>query len=473
MAFDVSYTIEAIDKFSATGRRIEKAVGRVDKKVERFSSRATKRFSKIAAGFAGIFGGLGVALAGGKAFRIATTFEESLLGLSAITGATGKDLEALKLASFDLGKQFSTTGASVLQGMDLIASQRPELLKNIPALIGVTKEALKLKNAAGLAFPEVAKIVGKTMNQFSLANERAIDVVNVLAASSQAGTARITDIGAALLNSAQSAAEAGFTFEDTVSILQLMAKTSKGGAEDGVKLRNVISILTDAGVDFNKLGPQNALIKVRDALGQIQDPLERAKIANKLFGRETKEGALSILNSVDSIGKFTTAITGTNKAQELADIRLSGFMSKMRRLGVILEEKIVPTFDRLLPTLEKITTRFGKFIESFSPEDIQRFAESISVLADGLSRLVGILSGPGGSILKAGITQVAATAGLVDPTAQFKREVAAFGRPTDKEPVKVEIKLAGATEFVESVTTGNLGSVTGLRTGKNMTSAIR
>lgn len=68
-------------------------------------------------------------------------------------------------------------------------------------------------------------------------------MMNVMAAAGQAGSAELPTIKVALEQCGMAAKAAGVSFEETNAAIQVLDKAGKKGAEGGVALRNVMSIL--------------------------------------------------------------------------------------------------------------------------------------------------------------------------------------------------------------------------------------
>jgi TP901 family phage tail tape measure protein len=474
MAFDISYTIEAIDKFSATSKRIEKAVGRVDKKVERFSSRASRRFAKVGAAFAGVFTAAAGARVLGVFKNVGAGFEDQLADLSAITGATGKDLDILKGKAFDLGKEFATSGADVLEGFKLVGSAKAELLENIPALIETTKQVLLLKNAAGVDLASAAEITAQSLNIFSKGADQAGRFVNVLAAGAKEGASEVADTGQAMLIAGPIASKLGLSFESVNALLQGIAQGGIKGARAGTGLQAVLQRLSKEGVDFSKIGLSDLFVRVGEVIEGTGNAADKATIIQRLFGLEHQKTGLTLTTQAKTIDKLTRRITGTNIAQEQANIRLNTFNARMRRLGAITEEKIVAAFIRLGPTIEGIVVKFGEFIEKIQPEDVEKFADSLASIATALaniSRLIGV----GGKLAALrgldplGLGNVAErTGGIGESIGRGVREFFTGGK--DKSAVDVNVTLSGNTGAVQDVKTNTTGNAS-LKVGQNMVPA--
>lgn len=474
MAFDVEYTIQAIDKFTATAKRIEKAVNRLDKKVENFSNRSRKRFNQVAKRFAGIFTVAATVIAGRALTRIGGRFEDQLADLSAITGATGKDLDLLKGKAFEMGKEFADSGSNVLEAFKLVGSAKAELLGNLPALISTTKEVLKLKNAAGIDLASAAMFTAESLNIFGVGADQAGRFVNVLAAGAKEGASEVMDTGEAMKIAGPLASKLGLSFEKVNALLQGIAQGGIKGRQAGTGLQGILARLSKEGVDFGKVGLSDLFLKIGEAIEAQKDPAKKATLVQRLFGLEHQKTGLTLVAQARSLDVLTRKLTGTNVAQEQASTRLATFNSKMRQIGVTIEEKVVALFERLAPDIEKVATQFGTFIDNLEKGDIDDFARALVVVADAIVLIakfgagaVNALAGVGGAIGRGAARTVLGATGEFDPTAQFKRDVVAFQGGGGGTPSQVEIIISGSTEFVSEVKP-KPGSNTQLKVGRNM-----
>ena len=111
-------------------------------------------------------------------------FSAAISQLSAITGATGKDLEFFREQSMLIGKTTTLSASQAATAFQLIASAKPDLLDSRDALAAVTKEAVTLAEAASIDLTQAAEVVGVALNQFGAEADQANRFLNVLAAGS-------------------------------------------------------------------------------------------------------------------------------------------------------------------------------------------------------------------------------------------------------------------------------------------------
>lgn len=398
MSFNVSYTFVATDAFSRIARRINTSVNtakrgfrglseQVRKTSQRFqrSSRSIRsNTDSISAGFRRLFIGGGVLLGFRKLITVGGQFQESLLDLSAITGATGADLDQLRDKTFELAKATSTSQAEILTAFKLVGSAKPDLLRNLPALIATTEQVLLLKNAAGIELSAAANITAQSLNIFGQAADQANTFVNILAAGAKLGASEIGDTGAAVLIAGPAARAAGLDFLQLNAAIQATALGGIKGAQAGTALNAILGRLRRAGLDIGAIGLPDALMQVKAALDATTDSTLKAQMEAEIFGEEHAKVGLSLINNIDALRDLQTSLRGTQVAEEQAGLRLSSFNAKMRRLGATINEFLIRAFMRLEPVILEMTDKIGAFFDGLTEEDINRFV----AIVGGAIRLV-------------------------------------------------------------------------------------
>lgn len=264
--------------------------------------------------------------------QAAKDFQAASASLSGITGAVGEDLEFLQDKAKAMGPEFARTGDEILEAFEKVGSARPELLKDSAALVEVTEAALLLQKTSPkkLDLETAVNAVTATMNQFNEPASRAIEIVNALAAGSQAGAAPVDQLAASLEKAGTVLDQTNASTEEGIALIETLADKQIVGAEAGNALRNVLTILNTASALPKEALDQLDKFGVNiDILTNKQLPLnerlrEFSKIAGdstalvKIFGRENQTAGSIILGNVDRFEQLTAAVTGSNVAFEQA-----------------------------------------------------------------------------------------------------------------------------------------------------------
>lgn len=336
--------------------------------ISRFASKASAAFNKVRRGASkvssSIFNiknallGAGAAAAGIKLFNVGRAFDASLADLSAITGATGKDLKFLEDAALEFGRTTTLSASKAAEAFTLVASAKPELLANIPALKAVTKEVITLAEASGSDLPAAAKILGSALNQFGAGAAEAARFVNVLAAGSKLGSSLVLETGSALVKSGVLASQAGVSFEELNAAIQILAEKSIKAEVAGTTLKNVFIRLekqTNNNLKPSVVGLSAAL----KAAGKIYDTTTKRAT---FFGEEAVVGAIVLINQQKKLAGLTKSLTGTSIAYEQASIKANSFDGRVKSLVSAVEGFALALFAKVKPALTLVVNSLISFI---------------------------------------------------------------------------------------------------------------
>lgn len=323
-------------------------------------------------------------------------YEQSLASLSAITGATGKDLQFFSDQAKEIGASTTIAAQEAVKAFELIGSAKPELLDNAQAMTDVTKAAITLAEAAGLELPEAALSLTDAMNQFGAGAEQANRFINVLAAGSKAGAAAVPQVTQALLKFGAVAKQSNISIEESVGLIETLAERGLKGAEAGTALRNVLLKLStaqalpkEAIAQLDAAGVNTAILSDNTiSLGRRLQELAKiqgnATAISKVFGAENAIAANVLLESTDRLKEFTSAVTNTNVAQEQAAIQTDTLAARLKQIGNIWEN-IKITVGGFLGTVLKNLIDFAA--DAFGPfiEVVQELFGAFGDLGDAIS----------------------------------------------------------------------------------------
>ena len=372
----------------------------------------------------------GAAIAGVKqVVSLVSEYEQTAADLSAITGAQGETLEFLKQSAVEVGVTTTVSANDTLKAYQLIASARPELLKNAEALAAVTKEAVVLNEAYGGDLPTTATNLIDIMNKTGQPIEAVARVTNSLAAGSKEGSAAISELAASYLVAGTEVRASGASLEEGVAVFEALATQGLSGAEAGTKLRNVLIKLaaTDvlpkdaqkrleaAGVDMDALSDKT--LTLSDRLRALEPIQNDANALTAVFGAENKGAAADLIGLTDQIDTLKDKVTDTNVAYEQAETRTTTLRQEWTRLkntiqaliqgdGAGLEEflrvlvKVAregllffkARIDDMRPTLEVLGATFAEFgraLRSIIP-DFDGVVDKASIL----QRVIKVLNVP-------------------------------------------------------------------------------
>ncbi len=300
----------------------------------------------------------------------------SLADLSAVSGETGESLRTIERYARDTAKTFGGSAAQSVESYKLLLSQlTPELAKAPDALKNMGDNIAVLSKTMGGDATAAAEVLTTAMNQYGVsladpmeASRKMAEMMNVMAAAGQAGSAELPTIKVALEQCGMAAKSAGVSFEETNAAIQVLDKAGKKGAEGGVALRNVMAILstgrflpkdvkeelTAAGVNINDLTDKSKSLTER--LEPLKSVLNDSALFTKLFGRENSNAAMALVQGIDEVNRYTEVISGTNTAFEQAGIIMESYNEKKARVQARFEDFKISVFNA--------TGDFGIWVET-------------------------------------------------------------------------------------------------------------
>lgn len=287
------------------------------------------------------------------AFETVKEFNQSLADLSAITGATGDDLDFLKNKAIELGDGTKGGAKAVLEAYKLIASAKPELLENVEALNKVTEATILLAKASGLELPDAATRLTDALNQFGAGADQAAVFADALANGAKYGSAEIPQLTDAVLKFGAVARSQNVNIQQSAALVELLAENGLKGADAGTALRNVMlkisapdALPKKAIAAFDRFGI--SMDTLNDKTVPFQKKLEILKpLLNdnaalvQIFGLENIVAARNVIEHTDRLEELTGKMYENGTANEQAKIRVDTLQGATDRLESTWDDYII------------------------------------------------------------------------------------------------------------------------------------
>lgn len=269
----------------------------------------------------------GIVAGGTAAIEVGSSFEAAMDKVSAISGATGKDLTALSDKAKEMGattKFSASESAEALQYMAMAGWGTEDMLNGIDGI-------MSLAAADGLDLATTSDIVTDAITAFGLQASDSSHFADVLAKASSSANTNVSMLGESFKYVAPLAGTMGYSVEDVSVALGLMANASVKGSMAGTSLKTAIANLssptenmaevmdkykismTDA--EENSLSLIEVIKQLREKFGTLSES-EQAAAASTLFGKEAMSGMLAIINASDS--DFNNLVDNINNADGAA-----------------------------------------------------------------------------------------------------------------------------------------------------------
>lgn len=227
------------------------------------------------------------------------------------------------------------SGSEVAAAFEQIASKNAKFAETSQGLGQVTKAAITLAKASRMDLGIAAENLVGIMNQFSFSADKADRTINALAAGQAVGAASITQTAEAFVNLGPTAATANISLEESVGLIQTLAKFSLYGADAGTALRGSIIKLQKAG-----LGYKSGQFSINDALRETNERLDKLHTAKKkdalitdIFGIHNITAGRILTGNVETYNEFTRAVSNTSEAQKGAAINSGNLRTVISQLS--------------------------------------------------------------------------------------------------------------------------------------------
>lgn len=332
---------QALDQVNQATRRVDSASGQMNGRLGNLRNIANEVASR--SGFGGIASSLGaIATPAGaataavaavgvvmvQAGKAAAEFETHLDSLQSLTGLSDEAMQDISKGAVEMSKEFKSSASDIVDAMKLIGSQAPELLSDKDALMEVTKAANVLAEAAQIEVVDAAKGITTVMNQMGVSASEASNIINVLAASSQQGSADVAYLNTAFEKAGTAAKSAGMNYVELSAAIETVAPKFSSADVAGSQLASTLLQLSmKASNEFKPsvVGMSQALENL--AAAQLSD----AEIA-KMVGESNVTMLKSLIEGRSTFDGYTQSLAGTNTAYEQMTINNDNFEGAVTRL---------------------------------------------------------------------------------------------------------------------------------------------
>lgn len=311
---------------------------------------------------------------GAACVKTTADFDTTMSKVSAISGATGEDLDALRSKAKEMGEQTKFSASEAGQAFTYMAMAGWDTQQMLDGISGI----MNLAAADGLDLATVSDIVTDALTAFGLKASDAGHFADVLAKASSSANTNVSMLGESFKYVAPIAGSMGYSVEDVAVALGLMANSGIKAGQAGTAMRAALTrmakptkdaaaLMEQYGISLsNSDGSMKSLGEVmtmlRTNMGNLTEA-EQIQAATMIFGQEAMSGMLAIINSSDEdFNKLTESIgNAAGTAQEMADTmndNLSGQLtllkSQLESLALSFGEMIIPVLRDVVSGLQKV-----------------------------------------------------------------------------------------------------------------------
>lgn len=349
--------------------------------------------------------GLGVA-----AVKTTADFDSEMSKVSAISGATGTDLDKLRGKAREMGAKTKFSASEAAQGMQYMAMAGWKTQDMMDGLEGI----MNLAAASGEDLASTSDIVTDALTAFGLSAKDSSHFSDILAAASSDANTNVSMMGETFKYAAPVLGSLGYTAEDAALAIGLMANAGIKSSQAGTSLRGAITNLakpTDTvAAAMDKYGisltdSSGKMLSLRELMEQLRQKLgglseaEQAQAAAALFGKEAMSGMLAIINGSDKdFEKLAGAIDNCDGSSEkMANTMNDNLQGQITILMSQLQELAISFGEILMPKIRDIVTHIQNFVDKLNAMDegqketilrVGMFVAALAPMLMGLGKVI-------------------------------------------------------------------------------------
>ena len=331
-------------------------------------------------------------------------FEAAMSQVSAVSGATGSELDKLNKKAKEMGATTKFTATEAAEGFNYMAMAGWKTQDMLDGIEGI----MSLAAASGEDLGTTSDIVTDALTAFGLKAKSSGHFADVLASASSNANTNVGMLGESFKYVAPVAGAMKYSVEDVSLALGLMANASVKSSMAGTSLKTAIANMSaptdkmeSAMKKYNiSLKDSHGKMKtfkevldnIRSSLGKLSEA-EQTAAAKNIFGKEAMAGMLAIVNASEKdYNKLAKAIKNADgaskKMEETMLDNLEGsitlFQSALDGAKLSLGERLSPyiksaadwlidsmpaveeALDELMDYIDRKTNRFRKKFEDIT-----------------------------------------------------------------------------------------------------------
>lgn len=303
-----------------------------------------------------------------ESVAVGASFEAGMSQVSAISGATGSDLDMLTSKAQEMGAKTKFTATESAEAFKYMAIAGWETTEMMDGIDGV----MNLAAASGEDLGRVSDIVTDNITALGLSSKDTNDFVDLLARTVTGSNTTVEELGESFKYCSTIAGSLGYEAKDVSLALGLMADSGLKGSQAGTALRSMMSrlaadtngarsTLEEMGVQVvNEDGSMRALGEVindiRPAFDKLSDS-QKAETAEIIAGKTGMAGLLAVANSSpDTFAKVTAALDNTAvTAGTMANTMIDNVEGAQTILKSSLEGFQITLFQNISEPLKQVT----------------------------------------------------------------------------------------------------------------------
>lgn len=369
-----SYSITAVLSAKVDGMvsGFKEATGSLDNFADKHK-KTFDSFKKVGAGMtavgAGIAGGLGMAV------KKAAEFEGGMSKVSALSGATGKDLDELSEKARELGSATSFSATEAAEGLEYMALAGWDNKQMMEGL----EPVLHLAEAGSIDLGRASDLVTDSMASMGIEVQDLSGYLDKVAETSANANTDVDALMEAFVIAGGTLESFNVPLEESSALLGVMADRGLKGSEAGQALNVIMARIGDTsgtagkklkemGIDVydsegNFRGMETVLKEVEVSMADMNEE-QRADAKLKIAGLNHGKNFDKMMGGLgDGYDELKDKVANSNGSlKEMRDIMKDNLQGAMENLSSAGEEIMISLGTALLPVVKDIT----KFIQGLA-----------------------------------------------------------------------------------------------------------
>ena len=308
-----------------------------------------------------------IAAAGTAAVKTAADFDSAMSKVSAVSGATGDDLQALRDKAREMGAKTKFSASEAADAMNYMAMAGWKTGDMLEGIEGI----MNLAAASGEDLAITSDIVTDALTAFGLSAADSGHFADVLAAASSNANTNVSMMGETFKYCAPVAGALGFSCEDTAQAIGLMANSGIKSTQAGTALRTIMNTLAgDVKICGDSIGEveiattnadgsmrdlNDILADCRSAFSQLSES-EQASAAQALVGKNAMSGFLALMNAAPAdIQKLEGAISTCSD-------KIDGYNGVTEKMAAVMQDNLEGQITILKSQLQELAISFGEIL---------------------------------------------------------------------------------------------------------------
>ena len=422
--YSLQVNVEAIDKASAVFDKISKNVNTFKSDLEGTAKSGQSNMQNLGQSLQGVGSTMEstgkvltasvtmpIVALGTAAVKTAADFDSQMSKVQAISGATGKDMDALRSKAIDMGDKtkFSATEAGqAYEYMAMAGWKTDDMLSGISGI-------MNLAAASGENLGSTSNIVTDALTAFGMSAKDSGHFSDVLAAASANANTNVSEMGEAFKYSGAIAGAMGYSIEDTAQAIGLMSNAGVHASQAGTSLRTIMSKLNgDLKISGKNLGDvtiqttnaDGSMRNFSDIIGDCRAAFskltasEKEQAAEMLVGKNAATGFLALMNAGEAdVNKLSTAIKNCDgTAEKMAETMQDNLEGDLTKLKSNLQTLAISFGEILIPVLRDATGILKTVVQGFN--NLSPATKELIVKVAAVAAAVGPVLLVGGKLVK-------------------------------------------------------------------------